>query len=101
MPKNNISGDAYRAEDVALRRQFSGAANVLYHSYNSILLRSLIKSKRARLDKKIRHNMQQNRVYAGDVSYFTLKIISLRALLLLSTLLFKVATKLRSAGGRA
>lgn len=101
MPQNDMSGDAYENEDAALRRKFSGAANVLYHSYNSILLRSLIKTKRARLDKTIRRNMRQNRLYTGNVNYFAPKIIFLRALLFLSTFFFRVAMKLRSVVGRA
>lgn len=98
MPKNNSSTDIYKSEDVLLRKRLFGAMNVLYHTYNSILLRRVIKAKRARLDKKIRHNMERNRFYTGRVIYMTPKIILLRALIFLSTLFFRIATKLRSVG---
>ena len=95
MPKNNTNIDTEEAE---LRKRLAGAVNVLYHASNSLLLRGVIKAKRARLDKKIRRNMKQGRLYVGNVNYATPKIVFLRTLLLLSTLFFRVATKLRSVG---
>lgn len=95
MTKNNTNTDS---EDVALRKRLAGAVNVLYHTSNSLLLRRVIKAKRARLDKRIRSNMKRGRLYTGTVGYVTPKIIFLRSLLFVSTMLFRVATKLKSVG---
>jgi hypothetical protein len=95
MPQNNMNTDT---EDAALRKRVAGAVNVLYHTYNSLLLRRVIKAKRECLDKKIRRNMKHDRLYAGNVNYITPRIIFLRSLLFLSTFFFRVATKLKSVG---
>lgn len=98
MPKNSLDIEPHESEDLVLRKRLSGAINILYHTSNTILLRRIIQAKRARLDRKIRRSVKQNKPFVENVSYATPKIIFLRLVLYSTTFLFRVATKLRSKG---